>query len=126
MVDSGKLHKLSLGLGLQLKAFLGDEGLLAVFLTTHGHVLSKSHGYRTADKTGDASGKNHGSCRCRTRDSDDQGRDRDNSVIGSEYTGSQPIESAMDGVVMRFITMRAWYGRTSHARNLGLHEPVHQ
>jgi hypothetical protein len=66
---------------------------IGVGLRTDGDILAGGHRHHAGDQAGDARYQDIVLCRGRRGDTEDQARCRDDTIVGPEYGGSQPLDA---------------------------------
>ncbi len=106
MVDRREFLKLLLRLFLQFPAFLFNQGLLAVLLAADGHVFAQGHGDCAAHQAGSPSDQDGSRRRIDTSDANHDRRNGDDTVIGTQHAGAEPVQALCNVVLVRLIIVK--------------------
>jgi hypothetical protein len=104
----GKLSRM----GWIRRRYFGDERALAIALAAYGHVFTKRHRHHSTNQRGKARGQYRPRCGGCSRHADYDRGDGNDSVIGAENSGAQPVQTLRKVVaVVRFPRVLSGRGR---------------
>jgi hypothetical protein len=87
-VDRGQLLPFALWMRLELSALLVEVGLLNISLRADGHIFPSGHRHRPGDQSGDCRREHEARRGSGCNHADRNARDGDDSIIGTEHSGS--------------------------------------
>ena len=108
LVELGQLHRLDVGVALELPALDRQLPLEQLLLGLHGAVLPRGHRHRAGDQAGEPSQADHAGAGIGPGHTEDQGDVGDEAVAGPEDRG--PGHTALDVAVVVLADRRARSG----------------